>query len=64
MNENSKLQCLSNDLVRRLMNTREELHPQYKAAVVDRYGVKLMTSGFGKEQTQRILVSGNQGVPG
>ena len=32
MAENSKMQCLSNDLVRRLLNTRKELPPSYRSA--------------------------------
>ena len=37
MGENSKLQCLSNDLVRRLLNTKEELPSQYREQVIDQY---------------------------
>ena len=46
MSENSKLQCLSNDLVRRLLNTREELPASYREEVIDGYGLKLLTSGY------------------
>ena len=35
MNENPKVQCSSNDLVRRLMNTKKELPDTYMATVVD-----------------------------
>ena len=41
MAENPKMQCLSNDLVRRLLNTREQLPSIYRAEVVDAYGMKL-----------------------
>ena len=61
MSENPKVQCLSNDLVRRLLNTREKLPNSYRADVVDRYGTKLLTSGFSKDQTKRILVNGMKG---
>ena len=61
MSENPKVQCLSNDLVRRLLNTREQLPNSYRTEVVDGYGRKLMTSGYTKEQTRRILVNGIKG---
>ena len=61
MCENSKLQCLSNDLVRRLLNTRVELSPRFREGVIDQYGTKLMTSGFGREQAKKILVNGIKG---
>ena len=47
MAENPKVQCLSNDLVRRLLNTKEELPVKYREEVVNSYGVKLLTSGYG-----------------
>ena len=61
MNENAKIQCLSNDMVRRLLNTRIELPPCYREEVVDWYGKKLMTSGYDRVQTKRILLSGMKG---
>ena len=61
MSENSKLQCLSNDLVRGLLNTKEELPPTYREEVVNNYGIKLMTSGYSKEQTRKILLNGMKG---
>ena len=64
MAENPKIQSLSNDMVRRLLNTKEELPGQYRAEVVDSYGVKLLTSGYPLEQTRRILLSGIKGYIG
>ena len=64
MSENPKVQCLANDLVRRLLNTREELPSDYSAEVVDRYGTKMKTSGYGDEQVRRILISGIKGYLG
>ena len=61
MSENSKLQCLSNDLVRRLLNTRVELPSRYREEVIERYGTKLLTSGYGLEQTRKILLNGVKG---
>ena len=54
-------ECVSNDLVRRLLNTREQLPGTYRAGVVDGYAIKLMTSGYSREQVQRILVNGIKG---
>ena len=61
MSENSKLQCLSQDLIRRLLNTREELPPKYRASIIDEYGVKLRTSGYAMEVTGKILHNGMKG---
>ena len=46
MSENPKIQCLSNDVVGRLLNTREELPCKYREEVVEQYGMKLLTSGY------------------
>ena len=61
MSENPKMQCLANDLVRRMMNTKEDRPDSFRATIIDKYGVKLMTSGYSKEQSRRILVSGMKG---
>ena len=37
MAENSKVQVLANDLIRRLLRTMEELPASYRAAVIDQY---------------------------
>ena len=55
------MQCLSNDLVRRLLNTREQLPSKYRAEVVDAYGMKLLTSGYTLVQVRRILANGIKG---
>ena len=57
MAENPKIQCLSNNLMRRLLNTREDLSLHYRADMVNSYGVKLLTSGYGYDQVRRILVN-------
>ena len=61
MEENAKMQSLSNDLVRRLLNTRAELRNSYREGVVDGYGVKIFTSGYSLEQARRILLTGMKG---
>ena len=61
MAENPKIQSLSNDLIRRLLNTSRELPESYRSEVVNNYCVKLLTSGYGYDQTRRILMSGAKG---
>ena len=61
MGENAKMQCLSNDLVRRLLNTSMELPNRYREDVVDKHGIKLLTSGYSMEQVRRILLGGMKG---
>ena len=51
MNENMKIQILSNDTVRRLLTTKEDLGAEYKGAVIDQYAVKLLNSKYSEEQT-------------
>ena len=57
MGENSKQQILSQDLIRRLMNTSELLSKEYKEEVIDKYAEKIQNSGFSKEQTIRIIIN-------
>ena len=61
MEENAKMQCLSNDLVRRLLNTKAELPSSAREEVVDQYGVKILSSGYTREQTRHILMNGMKG---
>ena len=44
MNENSKIQIVSQDMMRRLMNTKEELGAENRGAFVDMYAKK--TGGY------------------
>ena len=61
MNENSKMQIISNDMVRRLKNTMEELGAPFKGAIVDQYAKKLLRSGYSLEQTRKVLKNGIKG---
>ena len=61
MGENAKIQTLSNDLLRRLLNTKVELHLKYREDMVDQYARKHITSGYSKEQVQKILLNGIKG---
>ena len=61
MAENPKQQILSNDLIRRLLNTSEELGVGARCTVVDQYNQKLLNSGFRREQTRKILLNSIKG---
>ena len=49
------MQCLANDLVRCLLNSKEDPPSNYRAEVVVGYGKKLLTSGYNLDQDRRIL---------
>ena len=61
MNENQKIQILSQDMVRRLFNVREELGAKNRGEVVDKYAKKLLQSGYNKEQTRKMIMNGIKG---
>ena len=64
MEENVKVKIVSNDLVRRLCNSMEELGSNETNRVVDGYAQKLLNSGYSREQTRSILVNGIKGYEG
>ena len=61
MEENIKIKPLSNDLIRRLLNTSERLGLEDRIKVVDKYSQKLLNSGFKIEQVRTIVVNGVKG---
>ena len=61
MTQDSKIQVLSNDLVRRLKNNSEELGGGAKIEIVDNYTQKLLNSGYRGEVLQRIITNGIKG---
>ena len=61
MAENPKIQTLTQDLVRRLFTTKEDLHHSLKARIINEYTQKILNGGFSKEQTRRIVVAGIKG---
>ena len=61
MEENSKMQILANDLVRRLRNTMRSLDKSYKRQVVEQYSQKLLNSGYARDQVIKIVVAGIRG---
>ena len=58
MNHNTKVQILSNDLVRRMFNMKEGLGPKMIGSTVDKYASKIRRSGYSLEQTKRIILNG------
>ena len=57
MEENSKFKIVSNDLVRRLYNTMDEIEPEEKWKIIDNYSQKLLDSGYSIEQVRKIIVN-------
>ena len=61
LDENSKHQSLSNDLIRRLGNTDENQGAEVMAKVIDNFGVKVLTSGYNITQARKITINGIRG---
>ena len=58
MPENMRMSTLNQEMVRRMMNTSELLDIKVRVGVVDEYCQKLCNSGYGKEQTIRVVTGG------
>ena len=61
MPENSKMATLNQELVRRMMNTSEDLVMEERIIVVDRYCQKLANSGYRKGQILKVVIGGLTG---
>ena len=61
MGEDSKVQIVSNDLIRRLQNNSESLGVEAKLQIVDEYSQKLANSGYKGEQLKKIICNGIKG---
>ena len=61
MEENPMVKCLGNDMIRRFLDTEENLLKAEAKSLIDGYSVKLLTSGFSVGQTTRIVMSGIRG---
>ena len=59
--EDTKIQILSKDLIRRLKNSFEELGGGAKVEIVNNYAQKLLNSGYKGEQLHRIITNGIKG---
>ena len=64
MGEDSKVQVVSNDPVRRLLNNSEELGGATKVKIVDEYTQKLVNSGYRGKQLRKIISNGIKGYEG
>ena len=64
MEENQKKQVLSNDQIRRLLNTHQKAGKSAQEKVLDQYAQKLLNSGYTREETIRIIVAGLKGFEG
>ena len=64
LEENSKVQILSNNLIRMYYNTREESSTEVKTRIIDDYARKLFTSGYKLDQIRRIVLGGIRGYEG
>ena len=64
LEENSKVQILSNNLIRMYYNTREESSTEVKTKIIDDYARKLLTSGYKLDQIRRIVLGGIRGYEG
>ena len=58
MDYSQKLSILSNDLVRRLLNTKESLPQEVKDKIVNDYSLTLLRSGYNISSVRQIIVSG------
>ena len=61
MGETTKAQILSNDMVRRLLLTGEDLPEEERIRVVDEYSLKLLRSGHREEKVREIVLAGIRG---
>ena len=61
MGESTKHQILSQEMIRRLMNTSEGLPEEQLQEITDNYAVKLHNSGYNLEQIRRIILAGIKG---
>ena len=61
MGENLKVQILTAEVIRRLANTADGVDKEDYAEIVDRIAQKMINSGYGEDQTRRIIVAGIKG---
>ena len=61
MDYQSKFSILSQDLVRRLLNTKDTIVQSRKDEIVDDYTEKLFNSGYNIAQVRQIIVAGIRG---
>ena len=64
MAEDSKIRSLSNEVIRRLLNTSEDVPDSVRCEILDRFAQKLYNSGYGLYQIRRIILGGIKGYEG
>ena len=64
LSENQKIQILSQELVRRLFNTKETLNKEYRSLIINEYTQKIINSGYSSDQVKKIILSGVKGYFG
>ena len=61
MGENAKHQILSQEMVRRLLNTSQGAQEGVLEEITDKYAEKLHNSGYRLEQIRKIILAGVKG---
>ena len=61
MPENMRVSTLTQEVIRRMMNTSEKIVQDERNEVVDTYAKKLVNSGYSLEQSRKFIVSGLTG---
>ena len=61
MGENTKNQILSQEMVRRLLNTSEDLEGEHLIEITDNYAKKLHNSGYQRDHIRKIILAGVKG---
>ena len=61
LGENTKVSSLTQDLVRRLLNTSEMLPNYVRISIVDEYTKQILSSGYSFDQTKNIVIAGLKG---
>ena len=61
LSESSKISCLSQDLIRRMVNTSEMVGQEERDRIIERYISKLTVSGYNTNQIKNIIESGLKG---
>ena len=61
MSEKSKIQILSQDLIRRMLNVCESVPQSERNKIINNYTDRLARSGYNKNQIKEIIVSGLTG---
>ena len=61
MDYQTKFSILSQDLVRRLLNTKETIAQPKKDEIIDKYTNKLFDSGYNVAQVRQVVIAGIRG---